>query len=81
MVEVETAKAIVDVPCPYAGRVRQLHGEPGQMLAVGAPLMSVATVGSTGVADDRTRSAERRTRSRPPSRSTARRSRPAPATC
>ena len=41
----------VDVPCPYAGRVHQLHGEPGQMLAVGAPLLSVATVGSTGDSD------------------------------
>ena len=47
VVTVETAKAAVDVPCPYAGRVHRLHGEPGQMLAVGAPLLSVATAGST----------------------------------
>jgi len=47
VVTVETAKATVDLPCPHAGRVHQLHGEPGQMLAVGAPLLSVATAGST----------------------------------
>lgn len=42
VVTVETAKAAVDVPCPYAGRVLTLHGEPGQMLAVGDPLVTVA---------------------------------------
>ena len=47
VVTVETAKATVDLPCPHAGRVHQLHGEPGQMLAVGAPLLSVATAGSS----------------------------------
>jgi 2-oxoisovalerate dehydrogenase E2 component (dihydrolipoyl transacylase) len=47
VVTVETAKATVDLPCPHAGRVHQLHGEPGQMLAVGSPLLSVATAGST----------------------------------
>jgi len=46
VVTVETAKATVDLPCPHAGRVYQLHGEPGQLLAVGAPLLSVATAGS-----------------------------------
>jgi 2-oxoisovalerate dehydrogenase E2 component (dihydrolipoyl transacylase) len=45
VVEVETAKAAVEVPCPYAGRVVALHGEPGQHLAVGDPLLSVAPTG------------------------------------
>ena len=47
VVTVETAKATVDLPCPHAGRVHQLHGEPGQLLAVGSPLLSVATAGSS----------------------------------
>jgi 2-oxoisovalerate dehydrogenase E2 component (dihydrolipoyl transacylase) len=42
VVEVETAKAAVEVPCPFAGRVVALHGEPGEQLAVGDPLLSVA---------------------------------------
>lgn len=44
--EVETAKSMVEVPSPYAGTVSVLHGEPGQTLEVGKPLISVAPVGS-----------------------------------
>ncbi|MBX9244828.1 E3 binding domain-containing protein, partial [Actinotalea ferrariae] len=39
--EVETAKAMVEVPCPYAGVVARLHGEAGDVIAVGSPLVSV----------------------------------------
>ncbi|MFI7494955.1 dihydrolipoamide acetyltransferase family protein [Kocuria sp. M4R2S49] len=41
--EVETAKSAVEVPCPFAGTVHQLHGTSGQTLDVGAPLISVDT--------------------------------------
>ena len=40
--EVETAKAAVEVPVPFAGTVTALHAEPGQTLAVGEPLISLA---------------------------------------
>ncbi|MEC5179294.1 dihydrolipoamide acetyltransferase family protein [Arthrobacter sp. CG_A4] len=43
--EVETAKSMVEVPSPYAGTVAVLHGEPGQTLDVGKPLLSVTPVG------------------------------------
>ncbi|MEV4641413.1 dihydrolipoamide acetyltransferase family protein [Actinoplanes sp. NPDC049548] len=43
VVEVETAKAVVEVPVPYAGTVSVLHAEPGSVVAVGAPLISVAS--------------------------------------
>ncbi|OZM75892.1 dihydrolipoamide acetyltransferase family protein [Pseudonocardia sp. MH-G8] len=39
--EVETAKAVVEVPSPFAGVVAQRHGEEGATLAVGEPLLSV----------------------------------------
>ncbi|MEU9731016.1 dihydrolipoamide acetyltransferase family protein [Streptomyces sp. NPDC048002] len=42
VVEVETAKAMVDVPCPYAGVVTARFGEEGSELPVGAPLITVA---------------------------------------
>ncbi|NLU79726.1 2-oxo acid dehydrogenase subunit E2 [Micromonospora sp. HNM0581] len=42
VVEVETAKAVVDVPCPYAGRVVALHGVAGEVRPVGQPLITVA---------------------------------------
>lgn len=41
--EVETAKSAVEVPCPFAGTVHELHGASGQTLDVGAPLISVDT--------------------------------------
>ncbi|MCX4534051.1 2-oxo acid dehydrogenase subunit E2 [Streptomyces sp. NBC_00841] len=46
VVEVETAKAMVEVPCPYGGVVTARFGEEGAELPVGAPLLTVA-VGST----------------------------------
>ncbi|MFG1903430.1 dihydrolipoamide acetyltransferase family protein [Micromonospora carbonacea] len=42
VVEVETAKAVVDVPCPYAGRVVALHGAAGETRPVGQPLITIA---------------------------------------
>ena len=41
IVEVETAKSIVEVPSPYAGRVATLHAGEGQTLDVGKPLITV----------------------------------------
>jgi len=43
IVEVETAKAVVEVPVPFAGRVTALHGQPGDVVAVGQPLVTVDT--------------------------------------
>src|SRR5215831_21140966 len=41
--QVETAKALVDVPSPYAGVVRTLHAQPGEAVPVGAPLVTIET--------------------------------------
>ena len=45
IVEVETAKAVVEIPAPYAGTVTKLHAREGETLDVGAPLLSVDTGG------------------------------------
>ncbi|MFF8291568.1 dihydrolipoamide acetyltransferase family protein [Streptomyces sp. NPDC016309] len=50
VVEVETAKAMVEVPCPYGGVVTARYGEEGTELPVGAPLLTVA-VGATSAPD------------------------------
>jgi pyruvate dehydrogenase E2 component (dihydrolipoamide acetyltransferase) len=42
VVEVETAKAMVEVPCPYGGVVTARFGDEGTELPVGAPLITVA---------------------------------------
>ncbi|HEY0933213.1 MAG TPA: biotin/lipoyl-containing protein, partial [Trebonia sp.] len=39
--EVETAKAVVEVPVPYAGIVAALHAAPGTTVSVGQPLITV----------------------------------------
>ena len=41
IVEVETAKSIVEVPSPYAGTVAVLHGKEGEVREVGTPLITV----------------------------------------
>ncbi|MFF4172061.1 dihydrolipoamide acetyltransferase family protein [Streptomyces sp. NPDC001744] len=46
VVEVETAKAVVEVPCPYGGVVTARYGEEGTELPVGAPLLTVAVGGA-----------------------------------
>ncbi|QQS02431.1 MAG: 2-oxo acid dehydrogenase subunit E2 [Austwickia sp.] len=51
VVTVETAKAQVEVPCPYAGVVAQLYGDAGAVLDVGTPLISVTTAASAGAGD------------------------------
>lgn len=41
IVEIETAKAAVELPCPYAGTVVDVHVEPGEVVPVGSPLISI----------------------------------------
>jgi 2-oxoisovalerate dehydrogenase E2 component (dihydrolipoyl transacylase) len=54
VVEVETAKAAVEVPVPFAGRVEALHAREGQVVPVGAPLISVSTAAAAGPAPNGT---------------------------
>ncbi|MGW7093132.1 dihydrolipoamide acetyltransferase family protein [Streptomyces sp. NPDC054874] len=49
VVEVETAKAMVEVPCPYGGVVTARFGEEGTELPVGAPLLTVAVGAPEGL--------------------------------
>src|SRR5665811_2227234 len=48
VVTVETAKATVDLPCPYAGPVLTLHSEPGAVLEVGKPLLTIGAEQKSG---------------------------------
>jgi pyruvate dehydrogenase E2 component (dihydrolipoamide acetyltransferase) len=51
IVEVETAKAAVEVPSPYAGVVTKIHAEAGTTVDVGTPIITVDTDPSAGPAD------------------------------
>jgi 2-oxoisovalerate dehydrogenase E2 component (dihydrolipoyl transacylase) len=41
IVEIETAKAAVELPCPWAGVVTELHAQPGQTVNVGEPIVTI----------------------------------------
>ncbi|HZZ71858.1 MAG TPA: 2-oxo acid dehydrogenase subunit E2 [Pirellulales bacterium] len=41
VVEIETDKAVVEVPCSIAGKVSKIHVKPGQTVKVGEPLLSL----------------------------------------
>jgi len=43
IVEIETAKAAVELPCPYAGVVSELLVQPGQTVDVGTPIIVIDT--------------------------------------
>ncbi|KTC75220.1 branched-chain alpha-keto acid dehydrogenase subunit E2 [Legionella birminghamensis] len=42
LVSMETAKAVVDVPCPQEGTIAKLFGKPGDVLKTGSPLVGFA---------------------------------------
>lgn len=42
VVEIETAKSLVELPSPYAGKVLELLAQPGETVPVGQPIMKVA---------------------------------------
>ena len=51
IVEVETAKAAVEVPSPFAGRVLELHVAEGQTVLVGSTIISIETAAVAHTAD------------------------------
>ena len=50
IVEIETAKAVVELPSPYAGTVTGLLVEEGQTVDVGTPIIAVDVGGTDGAA-------------------------------
>ncbi|MDX2398058.1 dihydrolipoamide acetyltransferase family protein [Microbacterium algeriense] len=51
LAEVETAKAVVELPSPYAGTVSTLHADAGETVAVGAPLIAFDVQGDEDAPD------------------------------
>src|SRR4051794_26340373 len=58
MLEVETAKSIVEVPSPFAGRVLTLHAQEGETVQVGHPLVTITATASDPEPTDRTEQAD-----------------------
>jgi pyruvate dehydrogenase E2 component (dihydrolipoamide acetyltransferase) len=45
LVEIETAKAVVELPSPFAGTVGELLAQPGATVQVGTPIIAIETAG------------------------------------
>ena len=45
LVEIETAKSLVELPSPYAGTVGELLAEEGQTVEVGTPIITIVSEG------------------------------------
>jgi 2-oxoisovalerate dehydrogenase E2 component (dihydrolipoyl transacylase) len=54
IVEIETAKSLVELPSPYAGVVESLLVEEGQTVPVGTPIIAVRSGDAAAPAADRT---------------------------
>lgn len=50
--EVETAKSVVELPSPFAGVVTALHGDAGDTIAVGAPVLEVSDAGAASASPE-----------------------------
>ncbi len=50
VVELETDKAVVEIPCPHAGRISKVHVRKGQKVKVGQPLVAIETEADAGPA-------------------------------
>ena len=59
IVEIETAKAVVELPSPWDGTVARLLAEEGQTVDVGVPIIVVEVGGSAEADRDKTDYAER----------------------
>ena len=49
VVEIETAKSLVELPCPFAGTVTELLVPEGATVRVGEPIIAVAVAGAAAV--------------------------------
>jgi len=52
IVEVETAKATVEIPSPFAGTIARLHGQVGETVNVGAPLVTFEVEDGGGAVEE-----------------------------
>src|SRR5438876_2824126 len=51
LVEVNTAKALVEIPSPFAGKVVKLHAAEGDVVLVGKPLVTIDVGGEATPAE------------------------------
>src|SRR5579859_1290755 len=52
VMEIETDKAVFELPCPHAGKVTKIHVKPGDTVKTGAPLLTIDGAGAGTEASD-----------------------------
>src|SRR5437763_114655 len=51
--DIETAKAVVVIPSPWVGTIQKLHARPGESVAVGSALVTIAAEGAPAAVEPR----------------------------
>ncbi len=69
LVEVETDKAVVEIPSPRAGVILKLYGKPGEVIKVGNVLATIGDAGETSGSSTQSKSASSPSTSVSPSKS------------
>jgi len=59
IVSMETAKAVVEVPSPYAGKIAKFHGQAGDVIKTGSPLVDFDTGEGVGDVEPSTKESDR----------------------
>ena len=65
VMELETEKAVVELRCPFAGKIQKLLAKSGQTIAVGAPVLLIESTESAGTSATSKRPDVVTTQSRP----------------
>lgn len=50
VIELETEKAVFELPCPHAGKITKIHVRPGQTVPVGATVLTIETADAKAAA-------------------------------
>ncbi|MFC4249792.1 dihydrolipoamide acetyltransferase family protein [Sinimarinibacterium flocculans] len=66
LVDMLTEKAAVELPSPVAGKIIELHGEAGDMIAVGSPLVVLEVEGAGNAKDEPPKNEPQKKISSPP---------------
>ncbi|WP_437223610.1 2-oxo acid dehydrogenase subunit E2 [Planctomicrobium sp. SH661] len=51
VMELETEKAVVELPCPHPGKIKKIHVSPGDTVNVGAVVLTIETTSKVGSSD------------------------------
>ena len=72
VMEIETDKAVFELPCPSAGKITKIHVKPGDTVQTGAPLLTIDEAAAAADGQAALESAPEKAAAAPPEATTAR---------